>query len=192
MNFAILISGLPGTGKSHLATMLAEKLSVPYVSKDGFKELLFDTLGWNDREWSRKLGNASMRMLDYVLLSHIRVGSLLIIEGNFKPEFENKRFSELAANYDITFLQVNCWAEGPVLLERFKQRAESEERHPGHADAYNIEEFRSMLLRGKAETLDIPGHVIELETTDFSKVDYETLIGTIRTMIAAQEKHLPG
>ena len=36
---------------------------MPYLSKDLFKETLFDTLGWDDRGWSQQLGSASMALL---------------------------------------------------------------------------------------------------------------------------------
>lgn len=34
-------------------------MSVPFISKDEIKEFMFDGLGWNDREWSKKIGLAS-------------------------------------------------------------------------------------------------------------------------------------
>jgi predicted kinase len=38
----VLVNGLPGSGKTTLATELAARLSVPLVSKDSVKELLAD------------------------------------------------------------------------------------------------------------------------------------------------------
>ncbi|MFZ4462043.1 MAG: AAA family ATPase [Patescibacteria group bacterium] len=40
----IIITGLPCTGKTTLGRKLAEELRLPFVSKDDFKELLFDDL----------------------------------------------------------------------------------------------------------------------------------------------------
>ena len=47
--FIIVISGLPGSGKSHLAEYIAEKLKLPMICKDSIKEVLFDTIGFRNR-----------------------------------------------------------------------------------------------------------------------------------------------
>src|SRR5882757_1320731 len=49
----VLVSGLPGSGKSMLAECLRQRLSWPLLAKDNLKEILFDTLGVRDRDWSR-------------------------------------------------------------------------------------------------------------------------------------------
>lgn len=179
----IIISGHPGTGKSFLGKKMAAELGLPMVSKDGFKEILFDTLGWSDREWSKELGVASMHLLDTVLLTHLEARKALIIESNFKPEFENERFKGYAEQYGAMFIQVLCWADGDVLVERFQRRAESGERHPGHADNGNVEEFREVLMQGKMAALDIPGPILEVNTSDFARVDYGAVIEKVRSLL---------
>ena len=48
----VIITGPPASGKSMLGRELARRLALPLLSKDLFKEVLFDQLGWSDREWS--------------------------------------------------------------------------------------------------------------------------------------------
>jgi predicted kinase len=55
-NLLIVITGLPGTGKTTLGRKLAEELALPFISKDDIKELLFDGLGWEDRAKLKKWG----------------------------------------------------------------------------------------------------------------------------------------
>jgi predicted kinase len=185
MSFPIIIvSGLPGTGKSYLTRQLSAELAIPVVSKDGFKELLFDTLGYSTREWSKKLGSSSMRLLDYVLVAHLEAESPLIIESNFKPEFENERFRSFGEKYGATYIQILCHANGEVLIERFRQRAESGERHPGHDDLNNQEEFREVLSKGRIDLLDVPGERIEVDTTSYELVDYPGIVARVRSLIA--------
>ena len=55
----IIISGPPCSGKTALGGWLARELGLPLLHRDGFKEALFDSLGWSDLEWSQRLGGAS-------------------------------------------------------------------------------------------------------------------------------------
>jgi len=70
----VIIGGLPGTGKSTLGSFLSQELSFPCVSKDGIKETLYDTLGYSDRKWSRKLGVASFELLYYFIGLELAAG----------------------------------------------------------------------------------------------------------------------
>lgn len=180
----IIVTGLPGTGKTSLAQFLSEELNLPFVSKDRVKELLFDSLGWNDREWSKKVGHATYGILDYFVEEELKVGHSLILESNFKPEFDNEKFRQWQNKYDYRSVQVICYAEGDVLYERFKFRALSGERHPGHDDANNLEEFKDTLAKGRTDPLAIYGHTLEINTTDFSSVDYSKILTEIKNLIS--------
>ena len=41
--YCILVTGIPAAGKSTIANFIAEKLNIPMISKDGIKEILFDS-----------------------------------------------------------------------------------------------------------------------------------------------------
>lgn len=182
MVIVIIVSGPPCTGKTTLARRIAGELRLPLVNKDGIKELLFDSLGWSDREWSRKLGIASYDLLYYFLEAQLQAGRSVVIESNFTPEFATARFLALKERYGFEPFQILCKTEGEALLRRFKERAESGERHPGHVDHLNYEELKQVLLKGHHEKLDIGGEVVEVDTTDFHAIDYEGLLAAIRRL----------
>ncbi len=79
----IVVNGLPATGKTTLARRLATDLHLPLLAKDVIKETLFETLGWSDRAWSRRLGAATMALLYKLLEEQLRAGRPCIVECNF-------------------------------------------------------------------------------------------------------------
>ena len=178
----IIISGAPGTGKTTLGKKFAEKFHLPLIHKDGIKESLFDSLGVGDREWSRKLGISSYRLLFHFLESLLGAGVSLIVESNFKPE-SSQRFRELEKKYCFKSLQIYCHSRDDVLLQRYRMRSESADRHLGHLDNIVSYELEDDLLKGIYKPLDIEGDIVYVDTTDFSKVDYESLYFKIQGII---------
>jgi ATPase family associated with various cellular activities (AAA) len=45
----VLITGLPGTGKTTVGRRIADHFGWPFITKDAFKELIFNGLGWSDK-----------------------------------------------------------------------------------------------------------------------------------------------
>ncbi len=178
----VVVSGMPCAGKTTLARRVAERFSLPLMSKDMCKELLFDTLGWKDREWSKRLGYVSIELLFQFLEAQLMACRSCIVESNFKTEFDTTRFLDLKDRYEFEPVQIQCVADGRVLFDRFKRRSESGERHPGHCDRSNYDEFQEMLLLGRTPPLDIGGSLIEVDTTD--SVDYAAVFAEIDRALA--------
>jgi adenylylsulfate kinase-like enzyme len=61
--FVIIITGLPGTGKTTLGKHLTQRYHLPCLHKDGIKEILFDTIDECSLELSWKLGLSSILRL---------------------------------------------------------------------------------------------------------------------------------
>src|SRR5215203_4856108 len=127
----LVVTGLPCTGKTTLGKYLAGQLKLPFIHKDGIKETLFDSLGWKDRTWSSKLGAATYDLLYYVVETLMSANLSLVVESNFHNELAGPTLGGLITKYEYSCAQVLCKAEGRLLIERFRERAESAERHPG-------------------------------------------------------------
>jgi predicted kinase len=179
----IIITGFSCTGKTTIGLKIAKEFSLPFINKDNIKERLFDSLGWKDREWSKKLSLASYEILYYFLDSSLEAGNSVIVESNFFPEDHDDNFHYLMKRYEFVPFQILCKTEGEILFERFKQRFEAGQRHPGHVDKESFDEMKLRLLKGRIEPLKIEGKLIEIDTTDFDKIDYYSIFKEIKKVL---------
>jgi predicted kinase len=177
----VLVNGAPAAGKTTIARRLARELALPLFARDSFKETLFDTLGWSDREWSAKLGAASWELL-YVLIGQmLDAGQSLIAEGNFHAQWANPRLVEIQARHTCRIVQLFCETDGETLLARYRQRVETGERHPGHADHLNFDTMR-VFLNQRWEPLAV-GELIYIDTTHPERIDFAAVAKRIREAV---------
>ena len=182
----IIITGAPGTGKTTLGRRIAGAFALPFVHKDGIKETLFDSLGWKDRAWSNELGAAAMEILFYLVEVQLRAGRSVVVEGNFYPEFHTPRFAALQERYSFTHFQILCTTDAQALAERYQRRATSGERHPGHLDQELIRELDPFRVQDRHGLLGIGGRALEVDTSDFTMIEYEGLFQAIASMAKRQ------
>jgi len=183
--WVIIVTGAPATGKTTLGRRIAHDLGWPFFHKDGIKEALFDTLGWGDREWSKRLGHAAMVLLFYFVEAQLQAGRSLVVEANFNPAFDTARFLALRQQYPFEPLQIVCETDGATLRGRYRARAASSERHPGHVDGVLANEFDFDDLCRKHAALDIGGRVVRVDTSDFDASDHAGVLNGIREALEA-------
>ena len=181
--------GGPATGKTTVSTKLARSLQIPYLSKDGIKEVIFDEFGLPtamdtaDPLSGRRMDNAAISILFYLIERQLESGSPFIVDCNFRRQHSDTMRS-IISRYTVTPFQVLCQAEGAELADRYKRRAESGERHPGHPDKllaqnFNLDELSSLYQN----PLDIGGHVLELDSTGFGEQDYNEFLMNLGEML---------
>ena len=175
-----LVSGMPATGKTTLGRRLAADLGLPFFAKDDLKETLFDTLGVGDLAWSRRLGPASFTLLRYIAEATVRAGQSAVIEANFTVEYDAPFYQSLVARHGVRVAQVWLTAAPMTILARFERRAASADRHPGHVELANMDEFRPALLRADDAPLPLAGALITVNTDDFAALDYPALLERLR------------
>jgi len=176
----IIVTGIEASGKSFIASRLSEELNLPFFSKDIIKEKLFDSIGFKDRLWSQTLGKASLAILFQTIEELLRHGKSLIVESNFNPELAKADFENISKKFPVKFFQIICYANGQEIYRRFKERVDSGKRHPGHCDDVNLINYKDKLLKGGKFPIDISGDKVEIDTTDFSKVELSPLVSKLK------------
>jgi predicted kinase len=178
--FVIIINGQPCTGKSHLLSILSNDFNLIYISRDEIKEQLFDVLGVRDSQWSKKLGEASYALFFSFLEKLLIGGNNFILEGNFNPIDHRQKLKSLFDQYSYDTVEVLLTSDPEILIERFKARWVSGERHKGHADNERFIEFEKRFKETKQDALKINEKLINIDTTDFNSVNYKSLVTQLK------------
>lgn len=179
----VIVLGRSATGKTTLVRRITEQVPLPLLAKDDLKEILFDSLGTGGRDRSRALGRATFPLLDYAIERLLESGSSFIIEAAYTAAYEDEKFQAWQRAFGFRALQIHCSAGPEVLIRRYQERAASGLRHPGHADAESVDEFRGSLSDGRSETLSIEGEVLEFDSTVPGATEW--VIERLRTELAA-------
>jgi predicted kinase len=172
----IVVGGPPCAGKSTLARTIEARGGWPVLAKDDCKELVFDRLGARDDAWSRAVGELAWDLLFREAELLLTSGASCVVEGNFRPEHgaRLRRIAERAQSAlalrtpeptRVRFVEIRCHAAGPVLVERFRARAERGERHPGHADAEALARIAPVLASASIPALELGGAVLDYDTS---------------------------
>lgn len=179
----MLLQGFSCTGKTTLAKKIGKHFNLPVVGRDDFKESLFNSLGYSDREWSKKLGVASYQLLYLMAEKLLSSDTSLIVESNFKSKTDTAKLKSLKDKYQCYLLQIHYYVEISLALSRFKHRAEFGNRHPGHVDHLIYEEMELLFKQGGYEILEICDRTLKIDTNNFKQIDYSTIFQTVREYI---------
>lgn len=132
-----MIAGLPATGKSALASLLASRIDAPCFGKDMFKEVVYRTIDPQSRDESRQIGIACEELLMEVALRVIEHVPALVVESTFRPEYL-KVFSSTARSSAVELVVLICVTRADILLERYIARIpQRDPRHFDHPDILN-------------------------------------------------------
>ncbi len=153
----VVVAGIPGSGKTTLGRALAAELQIPLLSKDTIKEALFDALGTGDLAWSRHLGLAAHRVM-YALVADLES---VVLESHFWRGVSEPDLHALGR----PLIQVYCRCPVDVAVERYKRRAISTDRHPGHLPEHQSDEVIAQWASIEPEPLELEAPLIEADTT---------------------------
>jgi glucokinase len=148
MKRAVLVNGIPASGKSTVARAVSAAKNWPLLSLDTVKEAFFAHLGTGDRDYNRLLGKASYQAI-FALISGFPDGTTSVIDAWFGFQPHSVLQSHIANAGIGQAAEVWCHAPGPILGERYRSRLAT--RHAGHLGASYISEL--VELADKAQPL---------------------------------------
>ena len=171
MRRAVLVNGVPASGKSTVARAVAQRLDCPLLALDTVKEALFGQLGIGDREYNRKLGRASYAAI-WALVSEFPRDGVVVVDAwfGFQPVEvlrDHLRHADIGG-----VVEVWCHAPPDSIAQRYAERCLS--RSAGHLGLDYVPELRE--LAGKALPLRL-GALVDADTS--TPIDFDALAGAV-------------
>lgn len=118
----IVVSGLPGTGKSYFCRQLAQRLPVIILESDTLRKALFSSPSYSLQESSR-LFRACHLLIERLL----KRGTSLILDATNLSEGHREHLYAIADRLDVKLVLVRVEAPPKVVYDRLKARQEDSE-----------------------------------------------------------------
>ncbi|UCD54136.1 MAG: ATP-binding protein [Dehalococcoidia bacterium] len=118
----IVVSGLPGTGKSYFCSQLAERLPVVILESDALRKALFSSPSYNLQESSRLF-----RVCHLLIERLLKKGMSLICDATNLSERNREHLYSIADRLDVKLILVRVEAPPQVVYQRLKARGEESE-----------------------------------------------------------------
>ena len=123
----IVVSGLPGTGKSYLCSQLAERLPFTILESDTLRKVLFPLPSYSSRESSHLF-----RAVHLLIRRLLERGIPLILDATNLSERHREHLYSIADRLGVKLILVRVEAPPQVVHERLKTRLENPQ---GKSDA---------------------------------------------------------
>ncbi len=177
---AIVVTGLPASGKSTVGRLLANSKGIAFLDKDDFLEALFEERGVGDFAWRRKLSHESNEQ--FANAARRSQGSVVLV-SHWRPPNDDGPSGTPTEWLNTAFgavVEVFCDCPVDEATTRFMTRS----RHPGHCDKdRRIDEVRRT-FQGYAKTFPLGiGPVVQVDTAPGTDPDISRVVSTLDKMI---------
>lgn len=171
----IVVSGIPGSGKTTLGRKLATALQLPFFDKDDILDDLFEREGIGDAAWRRTLSRRS----DEELRRLVMASSGAVVVSFWRTAMTGNESGtpvEWIRELSGMVIEVHCVCDPMIAAARFNDRC----RHAGHLDqkAMVVDPTRFAHL-ASVGPLGV-GEVMEVDTV--GSYDLEAIANRIRSL----------
>ncbi|AIF50279.1 AAA family ATPase [Pelosinus sp. UFO1] len=194
----ILLAGYPGTGKTYLCNIILEwRNCFVVLSPDDIKEKFWDELGFDSLEEKEKTIQLSWDYYYKKMKEIMQGGSSIISDYPFSEKHKSK-IELLSEQYGYQIVTIRLTGDLDVLFERQKKRDLDTNRHLGHilncyhygehvknrSEADGLVDYKEFTKRCRTRgygNFEL-GHLIEMDMTDFSSIDYSELLRQLKKL----------
>ena len=118
----IIVSGLPGTGKSYFCRKLAERLPFLVLESDALRKSLFSSPTYSADESSHLF-----RTIHYLIEGLLRKGIPVILDATNLSERHRERLYNIGERLNTKLIMVRVEAPQDLVQERLKARSEQKD-----------------------------------------------------------------
>ncbi len=160
----IVVSGMPGAGKTTLAHRLAAAVGCPAICRDEIKEGMVRTTpeftADRDDDLSRRTNTAFFGILETL----VRAGVTTVAEAAFQDRLWRPGLEPLR---DLARIRVvHCVVDPGLALERSLRRRAGNQHRRAHADPAPAEAGAYLDRLQAFRRIDLPVPLVEADTTD--------------------------
>lgn len=114
----VVVSGLPGTGKSYFCAKLGERLPFVILESDALRKALFSPPSYSPQESARLF-----RVLHLLIERLLKKGIPLILDATNLSERDRERLYNIADRLDARLILVRVEAPPELVYQRLKARS---------------------------------------------------------------------
>lgn len=197
----ILIAGLPGTGKTHISKQIEKKY--PYFSElnfDALKEKAIEEKGYDTVEERAEIIQQSWSQYYLRMEKMMEDGRCIITDYPFS-EKQRPIIEKYLKEYHYKCITIRLTGNLDVIYQRQRKRDLSQDRHLSHIMSHyhkgdvledrtkadgllTYKEFCDRCQQRHYDQFQL-GELIELDVTDFSKVDYDETLSYLDSLISS-------
>ncbi|TNF07309.1 MAG: hypothetical protein EP317_05020 [Bacillota bacterium] len=169
MSKIILVTGHLAALKSTISTRLSKDFKMITLNKDLIKEVLGDTIGFNNREENLRLSKATFEMMKFMMTRIIDSSQNVILESNFKKN-ELDELKRILDEKKVHVFTLFLTGDSETLYQRYVSRQEY--RHPVHKSTglLSVDVFKAVMNEYKVD--DCFGIVKMIDTSFFDEQTY--------------------
>jgi predicted kinase len=177
----ILMHGYSGSGKSRIASELAQRLPAIQVRSDLERKRLHGLAALARSEsppaggiYSPESNRRTLEALASAAEAIVAGGETAVLDATFLAAADRRRFSALAQHANVPFAIVDCHCERPELERRIAVRAQSQD-DPSEAD---IAVLKRQVVQAEPLTADEQRRTLTVDTD--KPLDLESIVRMLR------------